>query len=160
MQSTETKYEPFHEIMVLFVIRNAHAQPSSGARCLFVGRTYTQCVRIAKALTRLRECAGSPEPSLVAYVIRTINLMSWLVCKLVTHLVMRRMFSKTIQHETLDGGRIRRYMGTIKYLKARASAITSCVGCVLLFILLFFICSTFRSFYLPLGRRLDMPVCF
>ena len=30
------------------------------------------CVRTAKALVRLRGCAGSPEPSLVAYVISTI----------------------------------------------------------------------------------------
>ena len=50
---------------------------------------HTSCVRTAKALTRLRTCAGSPEPSLVrlrrcasspepslvAYVIRTI--ISW-----------------------------------------------------------------------------------
>ena len=36
---------------------------------------YTSCVRIAKALARLRGCAGSPEPSLVAYVISTI--ISW-----------------------------------------------------------------------------------
>ena len=34
---------------------------------------HTSCVRTAKALTRLRGCAGSPEHSLVAY-----NLMSWL----------------------------------------------------------------------------------
>ena len=33
---------------------------------------HTSCVRTAKALARLRECAGSPEPSLVAYVISTI----------------------------------------------------------------------------------------
>ena len=33
------------------------------------------CVRTAKALVRLRGCAGSPEPSLVAYVISTI--ISW-----------------------------------------------------------------------------------
>ena len=36
---------------------------------------HTSCVRTAKALARLRWCAGSPEPSLVAYVIRTI--ISW-----------------------------------------------------------------------------------
>ena len=36
---------------------------------------YTFCVRTAKALSRLRGCAGSPEPSLVAYVISTI--ISW-----------------------------------------------------------------------------------
>ena len=33
------------------------------------------CVRTAKALARLRGCAGSPEPSLVAHVISTI--ISW-----------------------------------------------------------------------------------
>ena len=34
---------------------------------------HTSSVRTAKALARLHGCAGSPEPSLVAYV-----LMSWL----------------------------------------------------------------------------------
>ena len=33
---------------------------------------HTLCVRTAMALVRLRGCAGSPEPSLVAYVISTI----------------------------------------------------------------------------------------
>ena len=36
---------------------------------------HTSCVRTAKALARQRGCAGSPEPSLVAYVISTI--ISW-----------------------------------------------------------------------------------
>ena len=36
---------------------------------------HTSCVRTAMALTGLRECAGSPEPSLVAYVIST--KISW-----------------------------------------------------------------------------------
>ena len=36
---------------------------------------HTSCVRTAKALVRLCRCAGSPEPSLVAYVISTI--ISW-----------------------------------------------------------------------------------
>ena len=36
---------------------------------------HTSCVWTAKALARLRRCAGSPEPSLVTYVIST---MSWL----------------------------------------------------------------------------------
>ena len=40
---------------------------------------HTSCVRTAKALVRLRGCAGSPEPLLVAYVIRNHNLMSWLI---------------------------------------------------------------------------------
>ena len=33
---------------------------------------HASCVRIAKVLARLRRCAGSPEPLLVAYVISTI----------------------------------------------------------------------------------------
>ena len=36
---------------------------------------HISCVQIAKALVRLRECAGTPEHSLVAYVISTI--ISW-----------------------------------------------------------------------------------
>ena len=36
---------------------------------------HTSCVRTAKALVKLRVCAGSTEPSLVAYVISTI--ISW-----------------------------------------------------------------------------------
>ena len=36
---------------------------------------HTSCVQTAKALARLRGCAGSPEPSLVAYVISTV--ISW-----------------------------------------------------------------------------------
>ena len=36
---------------------------------------HTSCVRTAKALASLHGCAGSPEPSLVAYVISTI--ISW-----------------------------------------------------------------------------------
>ena len=53
-------------------LSNTHAQPSSGVRCLIF---HSSCVRTAKALTRLSGCAGSPEPSLVAYVISTI--ISW-----------------------------------------------------------------------------------
>ena len=38
-------------------------------------------MQTAKALVRLCGCAGSPEPSLVAYVISKYdNLMSWLIC--------------------------------------------------------------------------------
>ena len=36
---------------------------------------HTSCMRTAKSLARLRGCVGSPEPSLVAYVISTI--ISW-----------------------------------------------------------------------------------
>ena len=36
---------------------------------------HTSCVRTAKALARLRKCAGSREPLLIAYVISTI--ISW-----------------------------------------------------------------------------------
>ena len=37
------------------------------------------CVRTAKVLVRLCGCIGSPNPSLVAYVISSHNLMSWLI---------------------------------------------------------------------------------
>ena len=57
----------------------AHAQPSCGARCLMFGRTlrllpYFMCAN-SEGSGRLSGCAGSPEPSLVAYVISTI--ISW-----------------------------------------------------------------------------------
>ena len=76
----KTAFEPSREILVLFVLRkhsaNAHAQPSSGARCVILVWPFvyfhTSCVRTAKALARLRGCTGSPEPSLVPYAISTI----------------------------------------------------------------------------------------
>ena len=56
--------------------KRAHAQPSSGATCLiYVGPFiyfHISCVRTANVLARLRGCAGSPKPSLVANVISTI----------------------------------------------------------------------------------------
>ena len=59
---------------------DTHAQPSNGASCLNFGRTlrllpYFMCATTAMALSRLCGCAGSPEHSLVAYVISTI--ISW-----------------------------------------------------------------------------------
>ena len=57
---------------------NTHAQPTRVTRYLIFVRPFvhfhTSCVRKVKALARLRGCAGSPEPSLVANVIR-----SWLI---------------------------------------------------------------------------------
>ena len=54
-------------------------QPSSGARCLDLSGLFVylhnSCVWSAMALARQRGCAGSHEPSLVAYVISTI--ISW-----------------------------------------------------------------------------------
>ena len=44
---------------------------------------HSSCVRTAKALVRLRRCAGSLEPSLVTYEVSTIYLMSWLKCMLI-----------------------------------------------------------------------------
>ena len=58
---------------------NAHAQPLSKSRdmalCLKLPLVPYIVLRTAKALVRLRQCAGSPEPSLFAYVINT--LFSW-----------------------------------------------------------------------------------
>ena len=70
--------------MVLFVLRKfiiqtrMRSHPLGLDVCFLVGPYiyfHTSCVRTAKALARLRGCAGSPEPSLVAYVISTI--ISW-----------------------------------------------------------------------------------
>ena len=77
-------YEPCHEIMVLFVLRKLMFQTCMGSRPMgldiwfLVGPFayfHNSCARTAKALARLRGCAGSPEPSPVAYVISTI--ISW-----------------------------------------------------------------------------------
>ena len=76
--------EPSHEIMVLFDLRNLILQMHMrshpvGLHVWFLVGPFvffrTSCVRTAKALARLCGCAGSPEPSLVAYVISTI--ISW-----------------------------------------------------------------------------------
>ena len=75
-----TTFEPCHEIMALFDLRKLILQTRMRIYLMeldvwFFGRTHTSCVRTAKALARLRGCAGSLEPSLVAYVINTI--ISW-----------------------------------------------------------------------------------
>ena len=76
--------EPAHEIMVLFVLRKLILQKRMRSHPVeldvrfLVGPFvyfHTSCVRTAKALVRLRRCAGLPEPLLVAYVISTI--ISW-----------------------------------------------------------------------------------
>ena len=73
--------------MVLFVLRKLilqtrmHSHPVGLDVWFLVGPFVyfqTLCVRTAKALVSLRGCAGSPEPSLVAYVISTI--ISWAGC--------------------------------------------------------------------------------
>ena len=77
-------FEPAHEIIVLFVLRKlilltrmCSHPVGLAVGCLVWPFMYfhTSCERTVKALARLRECAGSPEPSLVAYVISTI--ISW-----------------------------------------------------------------------------------
>ena len=78
---TWMSFEPPHEIMVLFVLRKLILQTRMRShlvgldiRFLVITFVYchTLCVRTITALARLRECAGSPEPSLVAYVTSTI----------------------------------------------------------------------------------------
>ena len=78
------QFEPSHEIMALFVLCNLILQTRMRSHPVgldiwfFVWPSvyfHTSCVRTAKALVRLCGCAGSPEPSLVAYVISTI--ISW-----------------------------------------------------------------------------------
>ena len=80
-QSLET-FRPSHEIMILFVLRKLilqtrmHSHPVGLDVWFLVGPfVHTSCVRTAKALARLHGCAGSPETSLVVYVISTI--ISW-----------------------------------------------------------------------------------
>ena len=74
-------YEPSHEIMALFVLPKLILQTSMRSHQVgldvwfLVGHFvyfYSSGVRTAKALARLRGCAGSPESSLVACVINTI----------------------------------------------------------------------------------------
>ena len=76
--------EPAHEIMALFVLHKLILQTRMRSHPVgldvwfFIGPFlyfHTSCVRTAKALARLRRCAGTPESSLVAYVISTI--ISW-----------------------------------------------------------------------------------
>ena len=73
-------FEPHHEVIALFLLRKLILQTRMCGHPLgldvsfFVGPFvyfHTSCVRTAKALARLCGCAGSPEPSLVAYVIST-----------------------------------------------------------------------------------------
>ena len=77
-------FEPAHEIIELFVLRELILQtcmcshPVGLDVWILVGPFvcfHISCVWTAKALVRLRGCAGLPEPSLVAYVISTI--ISW-----------------------------------------------------------------------------------
>ena len=72
--------EPSHEIMVLFVLSKLILQTRMRSHPMgFVVGPFvyfhTSCVRTAKTLAKLRRCTGSPEPSLVEYVISTI--ISW-----------------------------------------------------------------------------------
>ena len=83
--------------MVLFVLRKLILQTRMrshpvGLNVWFlVGPSiyfHTSCVRTAKALVRLRRCAGSPKPSQVAYVISTIiSCAGWFRAKngLISH---------------------------------------------------------------------------
>ena len=79
-----TSNEPTHEIMALSVLRKLILQTRTrshpvGLDVWFLVGLFvyfsTSSVRTAKALVRLRGCAGSPESSLVAFVISTI--ISW-----------------------------------------------------------------------------------
>ena len=80
----EKLFESCHEIMVLFVLRKLILQTCMPSHPWPMGLDvwysvwsfvyiHTSCVRKTNALARLRGCAGSPEPSLVAYVISTMT---------------------------------------------------------------------------------------
>ena len=84
--------EPSHEIMVLFVLRKPILQMHMRSRPVWgwglVGPFvyfHTTCVRTAKTVAILRGCAGSPEQSLVAYVVSTI--ISWAGSNILTILI-------------------------------------------------------------------------
>ena len=75
-----------------FFKRACAAIQRAGLDVWFCGRTlpllpsvyfHISCMRTAKALARLRGCAGSPEPLLVAYVISTIILFGSFMCRCV-----------------------------------------------------------------------------
>ena len=72
--------EPANEIMGLFILHKLILQTRMrshpvGLDVWFFVKPFvyfhTSCVWTVKALARLRECTGLPEPSLVAYVIST-----------------------------------------------------------------------------------------
>ena len=111
-------FEPAHEIMVLFVLRKLILQTRMrshpmGLDVWFLDGPFvyfrTSCVRTAKALARLRGCAGSPEPSLVAYVISTI--VSWSGSFNISRIILPRLqsyyvllYSKNLRLEVLIVG--------------------------------------------------------
>ena len=76
--------EPTNEMLALFVLRKFIPQICMRSHPAGLGVWFlvwpfvyfhSSCVQTAKALARLRGCAGSPEPSLVAYAVSTIT--SW-----------------------------------------------------------------------------------
>ena len=74
--------ERAHEIMALFILHILQmcmpSHPVGLDLWFLIGLfiyLHISCVWTLKALSRLRECAGSPEPSLVPYVIS--NIITW-----------------------------------------------------------------------------------
>ena len=77
-QGQKSSFEPSHATMVNSFFKHTFCCHPVGLDVWVLVRPFVyfhSCVRTAKALARLRGCAGSPEPSLVAYVISTI--ISW-----------------------------------------------------------------------------------
>ena len=79
---------------------------------------HTSCVRTAMVLVRLRGCAGSPEPSLVACAIHvsTIIFMSWLI-SLYRHLLPFWWGNATVPdpvHAQDSGGMLKSFRETFK----------------------------------------------
>ena len=91
--------------MVLFVLHKLMHSHTLGLDAWFLVRPFvyfhTSCGRTAKALARLHKCAGSSEPSLVAYVTSTIiswagSILSYLTeaeSKLPLHLMLTHEFT-------------------------------------------------------------------
>ena len=99
------RLEPCHEIIVLrklFIQMLIHSHPVGlNVWFLFWPFIYfhTSCVRTAKALARLRGCAGSPEPSLVAYVISTI--ISWVSSFVKISNITRQALQSLLLHQVI-----------------------------------------------------------
>ena len=106
----KTINEPAHDILALFVFRKFILQTCmrshpTGLGVWFLAWSYvyfySSCVRTAKALARLREWAGSPVPSLVAYLISTkISWAGSLIVKCIVLTIIWASFSPGSRNAT------------------------------------------------------------
>ena len=114
--------EPSQEIMAFFVLRKLilqmrmHSHPVEVDVWFLMGPFvdfHTSCVRTVKALARLRRCTGSPETSLIAYVISTIISRSSLiwVCTVCPDLSVRKLRNIVVLAQAC----LSYYVGSLRY---------------------------------------------